>query len=72
MFVPYTDFSRVLKVNLVSDIMDKSRNRPFSRLDWRDWVEELHEEQEGRKPDQAWIISKGDQMYEIVESRIKY
>ena len=59
-------FREVIEVELLSDIMDKSTNRIFNRMDWRDWIEELHERKKGIKPTNHFIIDKAIKIANII------
>ena len=66
-------FREITEVVIVSDIMNKATNKPFTRLEWRDWVEEMHSAKKNPLDlDNAFIIDKADKMMEIVKQIPKH
>ena len=60
-------YQEILDVNIISDIIDADTDKPFTRMDWREWIEQLHEEKLGKKPDNTHIIEKADLIYETTK-----
>ena len=54
-----------LRVWQMSDFMNKDTNKPFTYMEWRDWVERIEEENTGVTPDNLHIIQKADDIYAI-------
>jgi len=61
-------FQEITEVNLVSDIMDKNTNRPFTKTQWKYWISKMHQAKRGRRPDNLFVITKADLIFSAIES----
>ena len=55
----------VLQITQFSDFIDRNTEMPFTRLDWRNFVDKLETKKNGVAPTGADIITKGDAIYDI-------
>ena len=55
----------VLQVTQMSDFMNKDTNRPFTRAEWRGFVEELHTDFYGVEPTGVEVIDWANYIYEV-------
>ena len=55
----------VLHITQFSDFWNRDTNRPFTRGEWRRWVEQLHRAWYGVDPTNEQIIDNADKIYDI-------
>ena len=66
-------FSDVLEVNLVSDIIDGSTGKPFTRRDWIKFVHKMQKKRSGGiSPDNAFSIERGEAMLAAAQQRFGF